>query len=191
MHCFLLQDYVTLSGASNLPITQSADAWLDLSGFQDIVVYLEVKEFSLGGATNVLIAYQTGPTPEEALFATMTSLNLALGVTVTILNKDTAAIPLARWLRFQMGPDIAGGSAWDATFRVWVAANARGPDPARSLAPGARAALNGGEMSVPSIPLHAEPANVSVSIGLPILGPRLTGITAAGPRTDASGRPVP
>lgn len=49
MDCFCLQDWVTIQGASGvLSITQGENGWIDLAGYQDVVAWLDVREYSNG-----------------------------------------------------------------------------------------------------------------------------------------------
>jgi hypothetical protein len=103
----------------------------DLAWFQDVVIWLDTKEVTTGGATNVSINFETAPNKETADFVALngaTPVNLSAGTTsVNAYLKDTATNALARWLRWTLLP--TGGSltsTWDATFRIWVAANCVG-----------------------------------------------------------------
>jgi hypothetical protein len=124
MHAFILQEWTTIRGAANTNVTQSEDQWLDLSPYQDVFFYLDCREFT--GAIAPALSYQTSPTKDEALFQTMIGPNnFVVGVaavTKSILSTNPA-VPLARYARwFITGP----ANAWDATFRVLVAANSPG-----------------------------------------------------------------
>ena len=98
MQCFLLQDYVTIRAAPGLAVFQSECGWLDLTGFQDVVLFCDVKEFSLGGggATQIFVVFQTSPAPEETLFVITTFFSAALGLTVAQSRKETSTTPLAK-----------------------------------------------------------------------------------------------
>lgn len=129
MYALALQDWTTIQGASatpGAPITQTEAFWLDMSGFLDLVTFIEVKEVSGLGAAGIAIAYQTSPTKDEALFQNMndSTVTLATGVTVGVYLRDTALCPLSHWLRWQLLPPSA--AAWNMTFRVWVVANQPG-----------------------------------------------------------------
>jgi hypothetical protein len=131
MFCFPLTNWTTMRGATSVTtITQSESQWLDLTGFEDIITWLEVKNLTPGGGTGVTLQYQTSPTKDEALFAgTAAAFAMTTGVTVTKALMSAATVPLARWLRWQLGSGGATAS-WDATFRLWIAANI-GPHPLR------------------------------------------------------------
>jgi hypothetical protein len=125
MHNYILQDWITIRGASSTTVTQSESTYLDLAPYQDILFYLDCRE--LTGSTPT-IAFQTSPTKEDFLFqACVAAFNLTTSPSNpyrVILNaSSTPSVPLARFVRWQ----IAGpASTWDATFRVLVACNALG-----------------------------------------------------------------
>src|SRR5579864_2867248 len=130
MYCYELQPFITIRGLGSTvtSVTQSEYKWLDLGAFQDVVAWLDVKEFTLGGATNITLNYETAPNKENADFVAMNASGIVLstsGPTVSIFLKDTATNALARWLRWTLNASGATG-AWDATFRIWIAANAVG-----------------------------------------------------------------
>ena len=133
MHTYLFQDWITIRGSSAVTtITQTEDCWLDLAGFQDVVFWLDVKNFGGGGAT-AQIAYQSATTKDEAFFLRIVPvLSFAQGLTITTATKDTTATPLARWLRWQLSVAGSPSSAWEATFRIFVAANATGSSLSRA-----------------------------------------------------------
>jgi len=128
MYSFLLQDWITIRRASSgTSVTQSEDCWLDLTGFQDIVAWLDVKSFTASGAT-VQVAYQSATTKDEAFFLGLTSpiVITQTGLNVTAIRKDTTATPLARWLRWQLSISGSPTATWDATFRIFISANCIG-----------------------------------------------------------------
>jgi hypothetical protein len=124
MHAFILQDWITIRGASTVAtITQGEDSWLDLTAYQDLVFWIDCREFT---GTTPTITFQTSPTKDETLFtAIATATTLAASSTPVIVKAllASATVPIARYLRWQLnGP----ASTWDATFRVLVAANSPG-----------------------------------------------------------------
>ena len=135
MDNFLLQDWITLRMAGTVPsITQSEPNWLSCEAFQDVVFFLEVQDIVVGGtATALQMNYETAPTKDETLFAPMAtaiSLNPASPPTRTIVTPILLAqnpdVPLARWVRWRLQPDLLPGAPWAATFRIHCAVNARG-----------------------------------------------------------------
>jgi hypothetical protein len=126
MYALCLQDWTTLRGATSVAtFTQPEPGWLDLTAYQDVVTWLEIKEFT-PTATNIpTVAYQTSPTKDEALFFNMAPpVVAALGVTTTVMLKDAMPAgfpPCGKWFRWQL--IVSGAVAWDLTFRIWIAAN--------------------------------------------------------------------
>lgn len=127
MHAFTLQDWRTVRGAPSVTsVTQTEDCWLDLAGYQDVVAWLDVKNFTSSGAT-VQLAYQSAVTKDEILFQGLVSpIALAAGVSITSMLKELTATPLARWFRWQISVSGSPSATWDATFRVLLVANAIG-----------------------------------------------------------------
>jgi hypothetical protein len=177
MHCYVFQPWLTIRGGSaTTSITQTASSWLDLSVFQDIVVWTDVKEVSVGGGT-VSFAVQTAPNNDDSLFGTMsgsaTSVTSA-GLVISRFLKDTTTNNLARWIRWQF---TASGtsSAWDVTFRMFVAANSPGPQTAGTttkLTPVA-------PLAPASTPLHLQPVGTN-GLGMQVGSAPLSGATAYG-----------
>jgi len=123
MEARLLQDYVTIRGAGTQAIIQSEGGWLDLSGYQDVVFWLEIKEYTVSGTT-ITVSFQTAANRDESSFVTIGSVAKdgtgSPGVSVTSVLKDSANSPLARWVRWTS--QNSGASAWDITFRLWLTA---------------------------------------------------------------------
>src|SRR5262245_16688428 len=121
MHSFILQDYTTIRGSTSTNVTQSESGWLDLTPYQDLVFWLDVREVT----GTVTITYQTSPTKDESLFTSIvTGQQLAVGVAApkTALMSGAVA-PVARFVRWTL---TAPAVAWGCTFRVYVAANSPG-----------------------------------------------------------------
>jgi hypothetical protein len=123
MHSFMLQDWTTIRGAVTT-VTQSEDQWLDLTSYQDVIFYVDCREFT---GTTTAIGFQTSPTKDETLFTNIVAATnfTTAGVQVykVILSAVGANVPLARYVRWQInGP----AGTWDATFRVVVTANSPG-----------------------------------------------------------------
>jgi hypothetical protein len=121
MHSFILQDWTTIRGGVTT-VTQGEDGWLDLSPYQDVVFWIDVRE----ATSTPLIQFQTSPTKDDSLFTPMLSAAQTLTAATTPLVKAallaSANVPVARFVRWQ----INGTVTWDATFRVLVAANSPG-----------------------------------------------------------------
>jgi hypothetical protein len=123
MESFVLQDWVTIRGASGVTVTQGESSWLDLSPYEDIVFWLLVAEVT--GTPTLALLYQTSPTKDESFFAAqtlgMTGSSVALSAStnpvITPAFAWSSAFPLARYVRWQIPPITA---AWDVTLRVMV-----------------------------------------------------------------------
>lgn len=129
MKGFLLQDWLTLRGASGAsadPIVQSQPFWLDLSAYRDVVAWLEVSEFTVDVGKNLLLNYQTAPFEDESLFNSMSGpITIATGVTVTQMLADRSP-PLAKFFRWKVEPSAGTSAVWDVTFRILIAVNRPG-----------------------------------------------------------------
>lgn len=131
MYCFLWQDWITVasnSASGFTAITQTETEWLDLTPYQDIVLWYQIGQVTV--STNPLsLDVQTSPVRDEAYFLSMIGgsaivFNSGSGPLVATqkLTKDVAATPLSRWLRWQVFANIASGS-FQITMRLWIAAN--------------------------------------------------------------------
>ncbi len=127
MFCFPLTTWTTMRGASTVAaITQSEAQWLDLQRFQDIVAWLEVKNITAGRSNEQsMTTYQTAPTKDESLFQPVIAAINYEGVLLKVSPglMLSASVPNARWLRWVLSATGAPTSSWDATFRLWIAAN--------------------------------------------------------------------
>jgi len=135
MKSFILADWTTVRGQSASPasqVTQDETGWLDLEQYSDIVIYLDVREVSPGGASAVTFYFETAPSKDDprdtngnpTFFQALASSALVSASSTTIVLRAlmlTASVPLARYVRWRVvGPASA---LWDATFRAIVAAN--------------------------------------------------------------------
>jgi hypothetical protein len=154
MFCFVMQPWKAIRGSTTITtVTQSESCWLDLTPYQDVVAWLEVKQVSPNGGTNVQMAYQTSPTKDETLFQAVTAaFNMATGVTTTIMLKDAATVSLSRYLRWQLSVTGTPTGPWDATFRIFIAANVIGRGRPATLT--AAVATTGS--TPPTPPLHTQ-----------------------------------
>jgi len=170
MLCLPLQQRITVrNGSTGSPppaLVQPESGWLDLSGFQDVVAYLRVEQFLIGGATSATMTYQTAPSKDDSLFVAVTgAITLATGLTTTVMLASSTSVPLSRFLRWSFALTGTNTSTWDATFMIWIAANMVGrgarismdtvqripqPTPSTPLAPRRRASGNGGAAKPPS-----------------------------------------
>lgn len=131
MHTFVLQEWTTIRGSgsgSGVTIPQSEMGWLDLSPFQDLYAWVDVREVT---NSPVALFFETSPTEDDNFFVSMTGTgtaaiaSLAAATTPTIVKLPmlTTTVPLSRYLRWKLsGP----ASTWDVTMRIVVAANSPG-----------------------------------------------------------------
>jgi hypothetical protein len=128
MHGFVLQDWLTIRGApAVVSVPQDQRAWLDLAGYQDIVLWLQVAEVGTGSGT-ITITYETAPLKDEVLFVAMGATTVSGPImtppTLTkVILSQLPNQPLCRWVRWRLVQGGATGT-WDVTFRVLLSANA-------------------------------------------------------------------
>ena len=121
METLILQDWTTVQGGSNATLTQGEADWLDLSVYQDAVLWLLAAQAS----GSPLITFQTSPTEDEAFFTAVSpqsTLVAASAPTILSVLMLSSTVPIARFLRWQ----ITSSSAWSTTFRAIVSANRPG-----------------------------------------------------------------
>lgn len=139
MDGIVLQGWITLRGQASAGVTsviQSELAWADLAIYRDVVAWLEVREVSADAGVTVQVMYQTAPAKDEALFSTMATVAMATGITMTQMLAVTATTPLARYMRWKVGPATpTTTNPWDATFRIILAANRPGRASLRPTSP--------------------------------------------------------
>jgi hypothetical protein len=126
MHSYVLQDWVTIRGASGVKsVPQNERTWLDLAGYQDVIMWLQVAEVTTGSGT-IVVSYDTAPIKDETLFVAMGSTTVssaAMSPTLTkVLLSQLPNQPLCRWVRWRLTQTLASAT-WDITFRILVAAN--------------------------------------------------------------------
>lgn len=130
MYSFVLQDWITIGGATTSQIIQTEQDWLDMTPYQDVVVWLDVREAST--SPPAAMYFETAPSKDESLFVPMlaggTTLVAAPTPAIVQLLMGSAAVPIAQHLRWRVQGTGAVG-LWDATFRILVAANAPGLQP--------------------------------------------------------------
>ena len=131
MHTFILQDWITIQGSGSgagADVVQSKQDWLDLSAYQDVTFWLDVRDVGTvgGSAATVTLTFETSPTADDSLFQPMVAGTvLAAAVTPTIVKAPmySASVPIGRFLRWRLDSSTAN---WVVTFRVLVAANSPG-----------------------------------------------------------------
>src|SRR5512143_1536587 len=133
MYGYVLQDWITIRGSSIADVIQGESSWMGFSSFQDIVIWLDVREGTFPTTGGSLTWYfETSPTKDNNLFTAMPRAGTGITLTsafspgVQALTKvvaSSANVPLATWVRWRLSPAGTGGLPWDATFRVLAAAN--------------------------------------------------------------------
>jgi hypothetical protein len=126
---FLLQDWTSILVTGATPVVvQSEEKWLDLDGYRDLVMWLEVKSVTQSGY--VVLDYQTSPVPDENYFVTMWSETLAASSTPAVKTiLSTATTPLEVWLRWKLRVSGIPPSDWGACFRIHCAVNGKALEP--------------------------------------------------------------
>src|SRR5262245_25339108 len=103
MHSFLLQDLTTIRGTANNTVIQGEDGWLDLSAYQDLVFWVDVRNIT--GVT-VTILFMTSPTKDDALFTNIIGAFTLTSGTVTqklaLMSGGSTLVPVARFVRWQL-----------------------------------------------------------------------------------------
>lgn len=137
MYGHVLQDWITVRGsipASGSPdIIQGESAWMGFSSFQDIVIWLDIREitFPAGGAASLTFNFETSPSKDNNMFQVMAASSALTALATPgvytplpkVLLNQNPSVPLATWVRWRLTPGGASTNTWDATFRVLVAAN--------------------------------------------------------------------
>jgi hypothetical protein len=126
MQSLMLCDWTTIRGtAGSSPVNQGEDQWLDVTPYLDLVFWVDCREVT----GTVTLNLQTAPTKDEVYFKNMvsatglTTLAVAQGPVAYLALASSTAVPVAAWLRWQLTSNTA---TWDATFRIWLSANAPG-----------------------------------------------------------------
>ena len=135
MHSFILQDWITIRGnaVDTQTISQSDEAHLDLSPFQDVTFHLQVSGVTTDGNAPTL-RYDTAAVKDESNFVemkggspnqapiTLSAPPSGTPPIVTIFRlSDNPAVPLGRWVRWRLA--VAGANNWAVTFRIIAVAS--------------------------------------------------------------------
>lgn len=117
MKTCLLQDWVTVNAADGQTVPQSAHQYIDLGQFEDLVFYLDVRQFE----NAPILSYETAPSRQDSSFLPMIApiAISAVGVRVDRAMFSTAAVPPARYVRWKI---TTVGGTWNMTFRIWMTA---------------------------------------------------------------------
>jgi hypothetical protein len=117
----MLCDWTTVGGSGFTILRQTAEKYVDALTCKDVTVFLEVAE-----VTNAPLMYvETSPMRDERLFVSMLGTFLpTVGVAVNVVRYESAANPLARYVRWRV---VGTGSGYfSMTFRIWLALNESG-----------------------------------------------------------------
>jgi hypothetical protein len=117
----MLCDWTTVAGSGFTLLRQTAEKYVDALNCKDVTVFLEVAE-----VTNAPLMYvETSPMRDERLFVSMLGTFLpTVGVAVNVVRYESAANPLARYVRWRV---VGTGSGYfSMTFRIWLALNESG-----------------------------------------------------------------
>lgn len=147
MYSFVLQDWITIRGTDTTSFIQTEKDWLDMSPYQDVVAWLDVRSETSNGPTTYNVLYlETAPAPDDSLFQPMNAIgaNMQAQPTPTVIQylMGSATVPVAQFVRWRIvGAPTAG--KWDVTFRILLAANAPG------LHPPDTSAMSAGDLLLP------------------------------------------
>jgi hypothetical protein len=118
MDALCLQDWITIKADPEISsLAQPSSGWLDVSLYEDLVFFLDVKEAD--GTPQV--TYQTAPAAEESAFLTVISTPVLSG---PVGRADAALtiyspVPTAKFVRWMLSSQ---SPPWAITFRIWIAA---------------------------------------------------------------------
>ncbi len=127
MYAMVLQDWVTISGVGTGSTIQTEPDWLDMTPFQDLVAWLDVRDATSG----TTLFLETAPSRDDNLFVSMNTggylLNPIISSTplVASLLMGQATVPIAALLRWRISGVVG---TWSTTFRIIVSGNAPGLD---------------------------------------------------------------
>ena len=136
MHGFVLQDFVTIRGGSGLgTVTQSEHEWLSLDGYEDLIVWVDVRECTTANASWIQVNLQTAPIKDEYLFVNMEASPLTVTASALtapsirkIIMSQNPSVPLGRFVRWQLvtANGASVNATWDMMFRIMGCANPMG-----------------------------------------------------------------
>jgi len=119
----VLQDWVELGEATGVvDVVQSGARWLDLSGFDNVTFWLEVRLVE----GDPVLHYDTAPSIDPTLFKSMASVTLSAStsaVVTKVLLSQNPATPLAGLVRWRVNSPTVRD--WRATFRIRCFAKGR------------------------------------------------------------------
>lgn len=120
-----MQDWLTIrSPGTTTTVRQSASDWLDLEGFRDLSMWIQVADVTSGA--EVKLTLETAPMEDESLFQTLTmqpsgTVLSSRGVYFAASRANVSTVPLSKHLRWAVSSTLGGD--WNLTFRLVVALN--------------------------------------------------------------------
>jgi hypothetical protein len=114
----LIQSWTCVEGVGDGEVAQSGARWLDLSGYQDVIFFLDV---SLRTA-ECTMHYDTAPLVDPTLFKSMGSDVISATPQLyrkRILLSDVGSTPpVASFIRWRIVSSAGGSNAWRLMFRM-------------------------------------------------------------------------
>jgi hypothetical protein len=135
MYGVLLQKLIGLTGTlANQIVVQGEEGWLDVSSYQDAMLWIEAKAIYVPAGMTLNLIVETAPVKDEASFLPLynpaASAFPPVGTTVMLARAANASAsypPISNWLRWKIiTTGSPGGGFWALTFRIWVSLNAVG-----------------------------------------------------------------
>jgi hypothetical protein len=133
-HSLCMQPWIQVAGITNT-LVQPTNDWVDLSGYQDVVFYVDVADVTVTAGNTTTLSLQTGPSQDESLlsggripnsatFTFQTAPAVTLGVQPLQVARFYPSVGnVARFLRWSLD---FGGVATVITFRIWLNLNPAG-----------------------------------------------------------------
>jgi hypothetical protein len=118
MKHIVLNDWVLVRGATAIAtITQGETTWAEVGDYDDAVFFLTVRAETMPGT--LMMAFQTSPSKDDISFQNLAPpFTVAKGTTATTVLGKYSAVPLARYIRWQI---YGAGGTYDVMFRLLVA----------------------------------------------------------------------
>lgn len=128
---FVVQGWRTVRVAqATTTFVQPESEWLDLSGFEDVALWLDTKSvLAPGVGVTVDLSYETAPSRDNLQFramgtvSTMSAAPASNPVVTNVILERNPTVPLARWLRLKLAVAGTPTGRWGACFRVLATGN--------------------------------------------------------------------
>jgi hypothetical protein len=121
-HALCMQDWTVVGGNASTVLQDECD-WVDLLGYQDAAIYLDVASVT-DMSVQPTIMIQTSPARDEVIFGANIlvrypfSVGSTLGIQPIEVVRFSDSAPLARYVRWSVNFLLAGPCA--ITFRIWL-----------------------------------------------------------------------